>query len=254
MRKYAYVTKGQTLPEPESRSSSPKKKSWRERRGSLFLIIAGLFLLGTAGWPVIEWQIIGAHEDVSQGSLMKPVVETTGSQPARETEQRVSQFGQLLMPADLGTLDKPPAPFGGFDKRAFINEFFVTIPEVGIERARVKVDSETFDDWLALYPGSALPGEQGNVFISGHSVLPKFYDPDNYKTIFSTIHNLEQGDKIIAEVEGVEYTYVIKSKRIVDPKDVSVIKPPAEGRYLSLLTCNPPGTVLKRLIILAELA
>lgn len=257
MGRYAYLTTHQ-LSNPEINCPLPNRKEHRsDSRHSnklpIFLILIGLVLLGTAGWPVVEWQLIQAY-DVTEGTLIKPVIDLIGKEGSGQSAHRPSQFGQLLLPPDLGTAEKPPAPLGGFDKRLYITDFTISIPKLRIDRVLVKVDSESFDQWLAHYPGSALPGEEGNVFISGHSVLPQFYNPRDYKTIFSTIHTLEPGDEILVEVGGVEYRYLVKSKRVVDPQEVSVIKPPAPGRFLSLLTCNPPGTYFKRLIVLAELA
>lgn len=260
MRVYAYFAEGQNTNDldPERQPHFLVKKRslrslWREKKLPLLLILVGIVLLATAGWPVIEWQLIQAY-DVTEGALIKVVVDLDSQGRVVTNPVQPSQFGQLLLPPDLGTLDKPPAPLGGFDKRAFINEFFLSVPKLNIRRALVRVDSETFDKWLAHYPGSPLPGEDGNVFISGHSVLEKFYNPNDYKAIFSTIHTLEVGDEISAEVGGVEYRYLVRSKRLVDPKEVSVIRPPAPGKFLSLLTCNPPGTYLRRLIVLAERA
>jgi LPXTG-site transpeptidase (sortase) family protein len=260
MRVYAYLAEEQDTSNVDAEEqSSPlvKKRPLRLLLGGkklpLLLILVGVVLFTTAGWPVIEWQLIQAY-DVAEGALIKAVVDLDDQGRMVANPSRPSQFGQLLLPPDLGTLDKPPAPLGGFDKRAFINEFFLSVPKLNIHRALVKVDSESFDKWLAHYPGSSLPGEDGNVFISGHSVLEKFYNPNDYKAIFSTIHTLEAGDEIIAEVGGVEYRYLVRSKRLVAPQEVSVIKPPAPGKFLSLLTCNPPGTYLRRLIVLAERA
>jgi sortase A len=257
MGSYAYLVHHPGRREEEKDRSQgggkqvPASKIERSRKLPFLLILAGLGLLGTAGWPVVQWQLIQAY-DVAEGTLVKPVVDVSAEKET-SAPARPSQFGQLLLPPDLGTLEKPPAPLGGFDKRMYINEYYLTVPKLGIERAVVKVDSDTFDKSLAAYPGSALPNEEGNVFISGHSVLPKFYNPTDYKTIFSTIHTLEEGDEILLELGGVEYRYVVRSKRVVDPKDISVIRPPATGKFVTLMTCNPPGTTLKRLVVLGEL-
>lgn len=256
MRTYAYLASrysedpanlsiGRQLPQSVSGGK-------RSRKISLLLILVGCILLGTAGWPVIQWQIIQAY-DVAEGALVKPVVDLMNETEKSQARGRPSQFGQMLLPADLGTLDAPPKPIGGFDKRLYITDFYLTVPKLGINRALVKVDSESFDNWLAHYPGSALPGEDGNVFISGHSVLPQFYNSEDYKAIFSTIHTLEEGDEFVLEMGGVEYPYVVRSKRVVDPKEVSVILPPAPGKFAALHTCNPPGTYLRRLVVLGEL-
>ncbi|OGD92549.1 hypothetical protein A2697_04655 [Candidatus Curtissbacteria bacterium RIFCSPHIGHO2_01_FULL_41_44] len=134
------------------------------------------------------------------------------------------------------------------------SEFSLTIPRLKIARAKVKVDSLDFYKSLAHFPGSALPGEIGNSFITGHSVLPQFNDPKNYRAIFTKLSDLEVGDDVFVEIEGQKLHFTVQYLRVVDPRDTSVINPisPA-GRNLTLMTCVPPGTNLKRLVVVTSL-
>lgn len=134
------------------------------------------------------------------------------------------------------------------------SSFFLSIPSIKLDNAQVLVDTNEFDQNLALMPGTALPGERGNVFITGHSSLPQFYRPGNYKAIFALLPEVKKGDQIFIDAGGQKFEYIVKGLKIVDPKETWVINPPDNaGRYLSLMTCVPPGLYLKRLIVLAEL-
>ncbi len=64
--------------------------------------------------------------------------------------------------------------------------YYLTIPKLRIEKAWVDTSPPDLspDDALGHYIGSSLPGEVGNAFIYGHSVLPAFYNPKNYKTLW----------------------------------------------------------------------
>jgi len=135
------------------------------------------------------------------------------------------------------------------------NFFYLTIPKLKIEDALVEINSESLNPSSALghYPGTSLPGDNGNAFIYGHSVLPWFFNSNNYKTIFSTLGKLEPGDEFYIKYNNREYTYVVETKEELSPSDV---KPLAEikPKYLNestvvLMTCSPPGTKLKRLLI-----
>jgi LPXTG-site transpeptidase (sortase) family protein len=135
------------------------------------------------------------------------------------------------------------------------NYFYLTIPKLKIEDALVETNSKTLNPSSALghYPGTSLPGETGNAFIYGHSVLPWFFNANNYKTIFSTLGRLEPGDEFSINYNNREYTYVVETREEVSPakvKPLAEIKP----KYLNestvvLMTCSPPGTKLKRLLI-----
>lgn len=133
-------------------------------------------------------------------------------------------------------------------------EFSLTIPKLKIEKARVLVDDLNFYETLSHFPGSALPGEVGNSFITGHSVLPQFYDPKNYRTIFTKLSDLEVGDDVYAELGDKTFHYVVQYAKIVDPQDISVLAPISQnGRNLTLMSCVPPGTNIKRLVVVTSL-
>lgn len=133
-------------------------------------------------------------------------------------------------------------------------DFTLSIPSINIKNAKVVVDTNDFDKNLAQLPGTAMPGERGNLFITGHSSLPQLYRPDNYKSIFTKLPEVKKGDLVTIEAGGQTFTYKILGMKVVDPSETWVINPPDdEGRYLTLMTCVPPGLYLKRLIVLAQL-
>lgn len=133
-------------------------------------------------------------------------------------------------------------------------EFTLSIPKIEIQKARVVVDTTKFDTNLSHFPGTAIPGEVGNSFITGHSVLPEFADTKNYRAIFTKLSDLEIGDDIAAIVDGKTYHYIVQYSKVVDPKDTSVLLPLSPtGRNLTLMSCVPPGTNLKRIVIIANL-
>ncbi len=133
--------------------------------------------------------------------------------------------------------------------------FYLTIKKLGIEKALVETNAKDLDpnDALGHYPNSALPGEVGNAFIFGHSVLPMFYSPKNYKAIFSTIDRLNAGDEILVDYNNVQYKYLVESHQLANPADVN---PLAEfkPRYLNestitLMTCYPAGSKAMRYMV-----
>jgi sortase A len=101
---------------------------------------------------------------------------------------------------------------------------------------------------LNLGPGhmehTALPGEHGNVVISGHR-----------DTFFRNVHKLVAGDTLIVQRQRSRYAYRVIEKKIVDADDLSVIQPTTDDR-LTLITCYPThyvGPAPQRLIVIAEL-
>lgn len=138
--------------------------------------------------------------------------------------------------------------------KAPYSEFKISIPKIDLESIETLVYSNEFDQNLAHLPGSAMPGEKGNAFITGHSMLPNFA-PKGSSAFFAKLPEVKKGDEIIVDALGQRYVYTVVQLRIVDPKDISVLYPPdSSGRYISLMTCVPPGFNTKRLVVVGKLS
>ena len=130
----------------------------------------------------------------------------------------------------------------------------LSIPVLKIKDAVVDVGSMDLKKSLIQYPQTALPGQPGNGIVFGHSVLPQFFNPKSYLTIFSTLYLLKPGDEIFIDYDNIRYKYVVEEMFEVAPTDLSVLEQRYDGRYFSLITCSPPGTYLRRLVIKTKIA
>lgn len=134
-----------------------------------------------------------------------------------------------------------------------VKEYFLSIPKLNINQAKVLVNAEELDKGLIHYLPSSQPGEIGNVVILGHSTLPQLYNPKDYKSIFSYLPSLSKGDKIIVHYLGVNYEYEVSEMFVIRPEDVWVLDSEFQEPIVTLITCVPPGTYWKRLIVRAKL-
>ena len=132
--------------------------------------------------------------------------------------------------------------------------YLLSIPKLKIKDAVVTIGSMDLKKSLIQYPQTALPGQLGNAVIFGHSVLPQFFNPNSYLTLFSTLYRLKQGDEIIIDYDSVQYKYIIDEMFEVKPTDLSVLEQRFDQKNITLITCSPPGTYLRRLIIKASLS
>lgn len=107
------------------------------------------------------------------------------------------------------------------------------------------------ENGVAHLSGSKIPGQSGNVFIFGHSSY-YFYAPGEYKSIFRDLDQLELEDEIKIKSNLNTYNYRVINKKIVNPDEVDIIKSEDDKRTLTLMTCYPLYTSLKRLVITAE--
>lgn len=108
---------------------------------------------------------------------------------------------------------------------------------------------EALRDGVVRYPGTARPGEQGNVFITGHS---SFYltSPGEYKDVFALLHKVQLDDEIVIYYNQRRFKYKVTEIKTVKPNQVEILKQTNDYR-LTLMTCTPIGTNLKRLVVTA---
>jgi sortase A len=101
-------------------------------------------------------------------------------------------------------------------------------------------------------PGTALPGDVGNVVVSGHRTT--------YGAPFERLDELTAGSLVVLETRDGWFTYTVQDKTIVAPTATEVTLPvpgdPAAkpvDRLLTLTTCHPKYSAKQRLIVRAEL-
>jgi len=135
-----------------------------------------------------------------------------------------------------------------------VNTYTLSIPKLKINTALVTIAGDDLDDSLVHYGGTGLPGQYGTAVVFGHSTLPQFYSPTNYKSIFSLLPSLKIGDEIDVSYDGVQYRYLVYDMEVLDPTDLSVLEQQLDDSYLTLVTCVPPGTMWKRLNVKAKLS
>src|SRR3989337_4110573 len=149
---------------------------------------------------------------------------------------------------------------GGAKKEDFtelgnIDYYTLSIPKFKIENAKASVGGEDLSENLIQYPGTALPGRMGNTVIFGHSILPQFFNPKNYLSIFSRLPELKKNDEIEIYYDGISYLYRVVDLVEVYPDDIEVLEQRWGDSYLSLVTCVPPGDPRKprRLVVRAKI-
>jgi LPXTG-site transpeptidase (sortase) family protein len=101
---------------------------------------------------------------------------------------------------------------------------------------------------VAIYPGSAFPGQPGSTVIIGHSSSP---GPGNkYGSVFALLNNLTNGDQIVIYFNAQKYTYSVNDKLIGSPQQLAEAQLSGE---LILGSCWPVGTNKGRILISSTL-
>lgn len=100
--------------------------------------------------------------------------------------------------------------------------------------------------------GSTPPGQPGNLYLFSHSTDAP-WNIVRYNAIFYLLRELDKGDSVVIFYKDKRYDYVVFDKTIAKPSDVSFLTDRYDSPVLTLQTCDPPGTLLNRLIIRAKL-
>lgn len=107
-------------------------------------------------------------------------------------------------------------------------------------------------DGVAHAKGTKLPGEGGSIFLFAHSSAD-LLTAERYNSVFYLMHHLENGDIVKIWRDGKEYDYAVSQKLFVSSVDIQYLTAKSTSEQLILMTCWPPGTTFKRLIIIAKL-
>lgn len=131
----------------------------------------------------------------------------------------------------------------------------IQAPIIYIDQADEKHFQEGMSQGVAHYPGTALPGQFGNVFIFGHS-SDFVWAKGEYKTIFAVLPKIKIGDEIIiTDSQANEFVYIVKKSTSASADDTAFLDQNTEGRkILTLQTSYPLGTALRRWMIVAEMS
>lgn len=201
---------------------------WMYRAGVVLIMIAVALLLLT-GYPIVKEEIRYA---------LSPKTKKVTVLAKATARQGDVGMDKIIYPKD--------------------EEFGIVIPKI---MANAKVianvdwrDSQEYQRALtkgvAHAGGSALPGEGGNVFLFAHSGVD-FFEATRYNAVFYLVNKLEKGDEIDIFYQKRKFTYKISEKKTVGPEEIGYLDGDAGGKTLTLMTCWPPGTTLKRMIVTA---
>lgn len=133
----------------------------------------------------------------------------------------------------------------------------IVIPKININAPLIQATGSTqkelnaaLNQGVIIYPGSAMPGQNGEVFLSGHSSIYPWVKTQ-YGQVFALLDKLEKGDVVSLVFNNRQHDYRITGKQVLNANQVKI-----QSGYepkLTLMTCWPIGTSLKRLVVTGEL-
>ena len=120
----------------------------------------------------------------------------------------------------------------------------IEISAIGLEVMILEgTDDGTLQRAVGHIPGTALPGQAGNVAIAGHR-----------DTFFRPLRNIQKDDEITLTTLNGTYRYRVDSTKIVEPEEIGVLYDSGDA-ILTLVTCYPfnfVGSAPQRFIVRAH--
>jgi sortase A len=236
-------------PEKLGRAVPPERRRWSlaKLRDSALLILEVAALIGLvvvlvgslANLRFLNEEVAQAREGgppPTPTPLLQVTVLPGSSSPPSQVSNIPAPYRDLVQP-----LAPVPIPTSGPQAATRI-----VLPAIDVDVPVVEGD-----DWEQLKKGvghhinSANPGERGNCVLSGHN--------DVFGEVFRRLEDLELEDEVIVYTGVQPYRYVVKTKRVVEPADVSVMYPTTKP-VLTLITCYPYLVDTHRLVVVAELS
>jgi len=131
-------------------------------------------------------------------------------------------------------------------------QFGIKAPILQVETIDSKIIYEKLKQGVVLYPTSDVPGNGYSIIIGHSSQYP--WSPGKYKSVFSLLNQLEQGDKIYVFWNQKPLVFEVRDKKIFLPwpkgtESTETIFPPSDEITLILQSCWPVGIASKRVAV-----
>jgi sortase A len=221
-----------------------------------FLFLFSLWGIALTVGPALYYEVLFRYNQLRNvtyvvavpPSVIEPTtIPSFGSIPTPTPIVKRSLFGDLVGGNKVELISPVSAQFG------------IVIPKIGanaqifpnVDAGRQDVYLASLQKGVAHAMGTVFPGVSGNIYLFAHST-DAFWNVGRYNAVFYLLKELNAGDEIDIFYGGVRHIYRVVNRIVVDPSEVHYLTDALPYEQLTLQTCWPPGTTLKRLLILAR--
>lgn len=170
-----------------------------------------------------------------------------------------AQVKSYVSPGDLSNdaliVDPTANPNVGPEPKLIIPKINVEVPVdysiTGLTEAQIQTSLRDGATHYNLPGADAVPGQNGNTVILGHS-SNDIFNEGKYKFVFVLLDRVQVGDTFYLNYNSKRYIYKVTKTQVIDPNQVSALQVGTGKPMATLVTCTPPGTALKRLLIFGE--
>ncbi len=221
--------------------------------GLVGVLVASYFNLRELNDEVSQAQQITVQQQILPTPTVTPPIALAAILPGGHSSPTSPEGAVPDVPLHLQRWVQPASPAANAAAGAIEVAPQDSTPPTRIVIPKLNVDAPVVDgvNWNDLkkgvghLPGSAKPGERGNMYLAAHN--------DIYGEIFRYLEDLEPGDEYFIYAGQEKFRYVVKERRIINPTDVEVMLPTTKP-VATLQTCYPYLVDTHRLVVIGELA
>ncbi len=228
--------------------------SWRTLRDRLLLLVEMGALVG------LVLVVVGIEQTRQELNRDVAVARDAG----RPTAEPTPLIRAVVLPSGHKPPTTPGGPAPNFDEipahlRGYVQSVTplpiptpgpgqptrLVIPALGVDASIVPgTDWEQLKKGVGHHPGTANPGERGNLVLAAHN--------DIFGEVFRDLDQLRPGDEIIVYSVDRSYRYVVTETRVVEPMAVEVMNSTSEPTT-TLISCYPYLVDTQRIVVFASL-
>jgi sortase A len=172
-----------------------------------------------------------------------PTITPTTTAAPSTTSARVDTIATTVATTTTSTivLPQPIAPPDPDADEPLVEIGRIEIPRISLDRPVYEgITLGTLDNGPGHWPGSAMPGQIGNVVVAGHRV--------SHSGPFRNIDQLQPGDEVVLTTADGRFVYVVSGSEVVEPTAIEVIEQ-TPAATATLFACHPPGSTKYRYIV-----
>lgn len=219
----------------------------------IIFIISFLIFNGAAFFDLTGYKINKSGEDVKEELTRAPSFLKDSSSDSEELPpiSNIISGGADIITSPAVTL--PAIPVGAENSNILVMlQFNIEVPILQVETPNSDIIYAKLKQGVVLYPGTDIPGKGYSIIIGHSSQYP--WSPGIYKSVFSLLNELEQGDRIYVFWDQKPLVFEVKDKNIFLPwpkgtESTETIFPPSDEITLILQSCWPVGIASKRVAV-----
>lgn len=213
-----------------------------------FLVLMSLFMIVKTFYQPVREEIRFALDKINKKEYLvagSPKIEKIKRDYSSDLEE--GGLSQALKAKNIEILVPKDANFSIVVPKIAANANVIS----NVDSSDDKAYLEALKHGVAHAAGSSFPGQGGHIFLFAHST-DYFWNVGTYNAVFYLLTKLEKGDEINLFYKGQRYVYKVVDQTIINPDEVDYLTRKTDVEFLTLQTCWPAGTTLKRLLVFAR--